>query len=228
MIVQDVVDEIIEKTPGNMLSMTSILRKITQVRDDLIRNYGPAQQQSNPIVTQYDLLAGISQYPLPCPPGNVVDVDVKGLWTGIYGGYGPCNCEDNWVQPPTYNHQYPTPLVIPDCWFRMTYRQFDQYYRGPYYYFLSGTIGLAPTPCQDVVGGLKIFHIPVLPALSVDDLNGPTWFDPNFDMVLVYGVLKDATRGADAEEYLAKYNQWKYDYQTANSGWERYTVDLRW
>ncbi|MEF3306681.1 phage adaptor protein [Paenibacillus sp. GYB003] len=237
MIVQDVVEEIIEKmnwaNPDYGMSVDSILRKVTNVRDDLIRNYGPAQRQADAVVTQLDLLNGKSQYPLPCPPGNVVDVDVKGLWRGMYGGFLPCDCQDNWVQPLTYNTGTvtdDTPSVgdIPDCWFRMPYRQFDEHYNGPYYYFLSGTIGLVPKPCQDVPGGLKIFHVPVLGPLTKENLNGPTGFDPNFDMVLVFGVLKDVLTGAQAQEYVVKYQQWVLDYQRASNGFERFTVDLRW
>lgn len=236
MLLGEVVEEIIEKlnwtNPNHGLSVPSILRKITQVRDDLIRNYGPAQQQSDAVVTTIDLLKDQAQYPLPCPPGNVVNVDVKGLWHGLYYGYGPCDCEDNWVQPQTYNtgtETDTTPSTSSDkCWFRMPYRQFDERYFGPYYYFLSGTIGLVPKPCQDVSQGLKIFHIPVLVPLSVDSLDGPTGFDPNYDMVLVYGVLKEATTGAQSAEFAQKYTQWLNDYTTANSGWERYVVNERW
>lgn len=231
--VQDVVDEIIEKlnwtNPNHGLSVESIIRKITQVRDDLIRNYGPAQQQSEVTVTQFDLVQDLAQYPLPCPAGNVIEVEVKGLWSGYYYGFA-CGGEDNWQQPMTYNTGSPTDAMTDskDCWFRMPHKQFDEHYFGPYYYFLSGTIGLVPKPHKDVVGGLKIFHIPVLSKLSVDAMQGPTGFDPNFDMVLVYGVLKDATTGSQSAELTAKYREWLNDYQQANSGYERYTVHGRW
>jgi len=234
MIVQDVVEEIIEKlnwsNPNHGMSIHSILRKITQVRDDIIRNSGGAQRQSEAVVTQLDLLQGQAQYPLPCPPGNVVEVTVKGLWIGYYYGYY-CDCNDNWTQPQTYNTGTVTdtmPSTDDKCWFRMPYRQFDEHYYGPYYYFLSGTIGLVPKPCQDVPGGLKIFHVPVLQPLTVEGLNGPTGFDPNYDMVLVYGVLKESLSGQIGAEYTEKYNLWLSDYQRANSGWERYIVHERW
>jgi len=229
MIVQEVMEEIIEKlnwaNPNHGLSVPSILRKITQVRDDIIRNYGGAQRQSEAVVTQLDLLQDQSQYPIPCPPGNVVDVTVKGLWNGY-----ECDCGDKWTQPLTYNTGTTDqiPSTTSDCWFRMPYRQFDEHYGGPYYYFISGTIGLVPKPSQDIPGGLKIFHVPVLQPLTVEALNGPTDFDPNFDMVLVYGVLKEALTGQASEEYTQKYNMWLSDYKRANSGWERYIVHERW
>ena len=229
---QDVVDEIIEKTPDNMLSVPSILRKITQIRDNLIRNYGASQRETETIVSSLDLISGQSQYPLPCPQGNVVDVDVKGLWVGLYEGYLCGDCSDEWTQPMTYNTGTSTDdtpsLTTANCWFRLPYRQFDEYYNGPYYYFLSGTIGLVPTPCKDVIQGLKIFHTPVLLPLTVESMNGPTGFDPNYDMVLVYGVLKDATRGPDAAEYTEKYKQWEYEYKLANSGYSRLIINDRW
>lgn len=194
MLLHEVVEEIVERAPENYRSVPSILRKITQVRDQIIRNYGPAQQQSEPVVSTFDILVGQSQYPLPCPAGNVVDVDIY-----VYGK-----------------------------WRRLEYRQFDERYKGAYYYFLNGTLGIVPVPTEDIGRGLKIFHTPVLPSLSVNDMNGLTGFDPNFDMVLVFGVLKDITTGSEQSQYRQQYEQWLYDYQTANSGWERYVVKERW
>lgn len=227
---QDVLEEIIEKLPNNTLSVPSIIRKITQVRDDLIRNYGPAQQQSEAVLTTFDLKDGVSQYPIPCPPGNVVDVDVKiGPWWGSFAwGYWGCNCADQWVQPEVYFRPQPEQTTDSDCWFRLPYRQFDERYFGPYYYFLNGTIGILPKPCKDVSMGLKIFHIPVLAPLTVAGLGGPTGFDPNYDMVLVYGVLKEVTTGNEAAEYTAKYERWRQEYESANNGYERYVVQERW
>lgn len=224
MLVKDVVEEIIEKLPSNTVSIQSILRKITNVRDTLIRNYGPAQRQSDAIVSELDLLQGIGEYPLPCPPGNVVDVEILGTRNGPYSS---CENSGGWTRPPVYPIKS-EPTIINDCWFRLPYRQFDERYNGPYYYFLSGTIGIHPKSCESIPRGIKIFHIPVVSSLSVGDMNGPTGFDPNFDMVLVYGVLKDMVSGPQSSEYEEKYKQWLYDYQTANSGWERYVVDERW
>lgn len=200
MLVQEVVDEIIEKLPNNTLSVQSILRKITVVRDNLIRNFGGSQQQSEAVVSTMDLLDGQSQYPLPCPPGNVVEVEVKGLYS----------------TPPN------------DCWNRIPVRQFNEADYGPYYYFLSGTIGLVPSPCADVTQGLKIFHTPVLAPLGTGDLNGATGFDPNYDMVLVYGVLRESTMGAESEQYDIKYKQWERDYKVANSSYAHFVIKEGW
>ncbi|WP_010276425.1 phage adaptor protein [Paenibacillus senegalensis] len=194
MLLSEVVEEIIERAPDSYRSIPSILRKITQVRDQIIRNFGPAQRQSEPIVSTVDIIKGKSQYPLPCPPGNVVDVD----------------------------------MYVSGEWRRMAYRQFDERFNGAYYYFLNGTIGLVPEPDEDIEQGLKIFHTSVLAPLTVNDMNGLTGLDPNFDMVLVFGVLKDITTGSERSQYREQYEQWLYDYRTANSGWERHVVKERW
>ncbi|WP_338841986.1 hypothetical protein [Paenibacillus glucanolyticus] len=193
MLLRDVVEEIAEKAP-NFLSPASIVRKVTQVRDRLIRQPGGAQQQSDTVCTGIDLRAGQAQYILPCPPGNVVDVDI--MWDGE--------------------------------WRRIPLRQFNQRSIKPYYYFQAGVLGLVPNPEEDCVMGLKVFHTPVLPELSLTDMNGPTAFDPDYDMVLVYGVLREITSGRDAQEFDAKYQQLLSDYQSANSGWERYSINERW
>ncbi|KZS48121.1 hypothetical protein AWU65_20410 [Paenibacillus glucanolyticus] len=193
MLLKDVVEEIAEKAP-NFLSPASIVRKVTQVRDRLLRQSGGAQQQADTVCTAIDLTAGQSRYVLPCPPGNVVDVDM--IWD--------------------------------EEWRRIPLRQFHQRSIKPYYYFQAGELGLVPTPEDDCVMGLKIFHIPVLPELRLTDMNGPTGFDPDYDMVLVFGVLREITSGRDAQEYDAKYQELLSGYQSANSGWERYEVKERW
>lgn len=193
MLLKDVVEEIAEKAP-NFLSPASIVRKVTQVRDRLIRQPGGAQQQSETVCTAIDMKAGQAQYLLPCPPGNVVDVDI--LWD--------------------------------DQWTRIPLRQFNQPSTRPYYYFQSGMIGLVPEPDRDISTGLKIFHQPVLPALTLASMEEPTGFDPDYDMVLVYGVLREIATGKEAQENDAKFQQMLVEYQAANSGWESYSVKERW
>lgn len=193
MLLKDVVEEIAEKAP-NFLSPASIVRKVSQVRDRLIRQSTAAQRQAETVCSGMDLKAKQSQYMLPCPPGNVVDVDI--LWEGE--------------------------------WRRIPLRQFNQPSIKPYYYFQAGLIGIVPEPEQDVETGLKIFHLPVLPELSLNDMDGMTGFDPDYDMVLVYGVLREITNGREAQEYDAKYQELFNDYLYANSGWESYAVNERW
>lgn len=194
MLLQDVVEEITEKAP-NFLSVPSIIRKVTQVRDKLMRGATGAQQQSDPVVYAMDLLQGRGEYPLPCPAASVQEVLVSK--EAYYG-------ENQWE--------------------RIPYRQFDEHDRGPYYYFLNKTIGIVPEPESTTVQGLKIFYNQALPPLTTNDLNGPTGFDENFDMLLVYGVLVDM----GIKEYKEHYDEWLYEYRQANSGYERYVVNERW
>lgn len=188
MLLKDVVEEIAEKVP-NHLTPQSIIRKVTQVRDRILRESGSALQQAETVCTAIDLKAGQDQYYLPCPAGNVVDVDI----------------------------------LIDGDWRRLTLRQFNQDSIKPYYYFQAGVIGLVPTPEEDVTQGLKLFHIPVLPPLTIEDMNRMTGFDPDYDMVLVYGVLRELAPGYD-DLYQQLLNNWR----TANSGFEKYAVKERW
>lgn len=188
MLLKEVVEEIAEKSP-NYLTPQSIVRKITQVRDRLLRQLGSAQQQTETVCTAIDINAGQDQYTLPCPPGNVVDVDI----------------------------------LHNDEWRRLTLRQFNQASIKPYYYFQAGSLGLVPTPDTYIATGLKIFHIPVIPALTLSDMDSPTGFDPDYDTVLVYGVLREITSG-----YEEMYQVLLHEYQTATNGYEKYVINERW
>lgn len=200
MLLKDVVEEITEKSP-NFLSPASIVRKVSQVRDRLVRNFGSAQQQSNVICTAIDLVKGKALYVLPCPPGNVVDVDVK--------------------MESFHNDN--------DGWRRIPLRQFNERLKEkPYYYFSGDRIGIVPNPEVDTPEGIKIFHAEVLRELTLADMDGPTGFDPDFDMVFVYGVLKEITSGKESEEFDYKYRQVLNEYETATNGYERYSVTERW
>lgn len=203
----EVVAEIAEKAP-NVLSPESIVRKITFVRDKLIRTSGSWQQQTDNVSTVYDLTAGVSQYPLPAPPGNIEEVMVyDSAFRALYVEGG-----GNWRR------------ALPQ-------KQFDQEscsWLQPYYYYESGYLNLVPTPEYDAPYGIKIFHRPVLDDLTTAGMNGPTGFDPDFDMVLVYGVLREITNGAAAQEYDAKYQDVLRDYKSANNGGETYVVKGGW
>lgn len=207
MLVKDVVAEIAEKAP-NYLAPDSILRKITMVRDKLIRTAGSWQQQTDNVSTVYDLQAGISQYPLPAPPGNIEEIMVY----------------DTAFRAPFVENGGDWRRAIPQKQFNQ-----DAYgYLHPYYYYEAGYINIVPTPTYDAPYGIKIFHRPVLEPLTTADMNGPTGFDPNFDMVLVYGVLREITNGSMAQEMDAKYQDVLTDYKNANNGGETYVVKSRW
>lgn len=200
MFVSDVVEEIAEKSP-NYLSPQSILRKITAVRDRLLRQSTAAQRQSSTICTAIDLHAGQTEYVPPCAPDAVVDVDVR------LSAYRGGDSEE---------------------YRRIPLRQFDQQARRPYYYFTAGKLWIVPTPDYDAAYGIKIFHLPVLNPLTFADMEGDTGFDPDYDMLLVYGVLREITSGAEAQENNNKYQQLLADYTIANSGYETHEVKERW
>ncbi|MGR6546269.1 phage adaptor protein [Paenibacillus tundrae] len=203
MLLKDVVEEITEKSP-NFLSPASIVRKVSQVRDRLVRNLGSAQQQSDVVCTAIDLVKDKALYVLPCPPSNVVDVDVMMSSYNVY-----------------HNDNY--------GWKRIPLRQFNERLKEkPYYYFSGDYIGIVPNPEVDTPQGIKIFHAEVLRSLTLADMDGPTGFDPDFDMVLVYGVLKEITSGKESEEFDYKYRQVLNEYETATNGYERYSVTERW
>ncbi|MEK5469338.1 hypothetical protein MKY64_30505 [Paenibacillus sp. FSL R7-0210] len=203
MLVQEIVEEIIEKLPENHTPVVSLLRKITQVRDRLLRNLSPAQAQSDVLNQSFDLTAGNGLTDLICPPGNVTEVAIR---NAIYTNQ-------------TYNEDALD-------WRRIPLRQLNERERGPYYYFVSGQIGVYPPPVYDTFYGIKIFYTAVLGELTLDDLNNGSGFDPDFDMLLVYGVLKDIM--PDNGNFDARYQQLYREYTSATSGYERYVVKERW
>jgi hypothetical protein len=85
-----------------------------------------------------------------------------------------------------------------------------------------------PVPEYDAAYGIKIFHLPVLNPLTFADMEGDTGFDPDYDMLLVYGVLREITSGNEAQENNTKYLQLLADYTAANSGYETHEVKERW
>lgn len=203
MIVQEVLEEIIEKLPENTTPVISILRKITQVRDRLLRNLSPAQAQSEVLNQAFDLTAGNGLIDLICPPGNVTEVAIR----------------DSIYTNAVYEHDA-------DDWRRIPLRQFDEREKRPYYYFVSGQIGIYPPPLYDTFYGVKIFYTPVLGELTTDDLNSGTGLDPDFDMLLVYGVLRDMV--PDNQYFAQRYSEIYSEYRSATSGYERYVVKERW
>lgn len=200
MLLREVVEEITEKLPPEVsVSPESIVRKVTQKRDQLLRNYGPAQRQSGTLCVYIDLHEGQSLYYPLCPPDGVVEVAILNT---AYGGNG--------------------------AWVRIPHRQFDERTQKPYYYFVAGKIGLYPPPTHFAAGGMKIFYVPVLKPLTTEDMDKPTGFDPDFDMLLVYGVLNDVTIEPVSNQWYEKYQTLLSEYISATNGYERYVVKERW
>lgn len=72
MILSEILDEISEKS-NHVLSPSSVIRKVNYVQGNLFRNY-----VNTNTLTKLDLLAGLSEYPLPSPMGTIIDVLVDG------------------------------------------------------------------------------------------------------------------------------------------------------
>lgn len=86
MLLSEVVEEITEKSPIN-LSPASIVRKVSQLRKQIIRNYCSDIDES-----ALDLEEGLAQYPLPCSQDRIKEVTVKGCRydRGSLGDSVPC------------------------------------------------------------------------------------------------------------------------------------------
>lgn len=73
---------------------------------------------------------------------------------------------------------------------------------GKFYYYLDGGFGLYPKPEKTISEGILIFHYTVPHKLSVNDMNAEPDIDPDYRMLLVWGVSKDVTEN---EKYQADF-----------------------
>lgn len=106
------------------------------------------------------------------------------------------------------------------------FAQANQMVGSRYYYFIAGSIGLYPVPTENVERGLTILYNKTLAPLTVNDLNAELGFDMDYDMLIVYGVLKDMTIGSESAEYSIKYESMLNDYlrATSNATPEAHTI----
>lgn len=184
MLLIEAIEEIQEKS-DNFLSIQSIIRKISTVRNQLLRKYG-----SDTVAMQFDLLKGIGQYPYLLPKDSIQTVLVEGV--------------------------------------KVPYRQHNQMGGSRYYYFMANSICLYPVPSEDVLQGLTVLYRKTLVPLNENDLDAEVNFDMDYDMLVVYGALKDMTTGNLAAEYTVKYETLLSDYlqATANSEPEMHQIVL--
>lgn len=106
-------------------------------------------------------------------------------------------------------------VMVDDCPYPLRRLNESPYSR--YYYLLSGTIGISPTPIEDIPGGLRIFHERVSRQLTINDMNGEPDFDSEYHMLFVYGVLAEIHKGGESSEYKAKYEDLLREYLIANA-----------
>lgn len=107
--------------------------------------------------------------------------------------------------------------------------QLNSLSKAKYYYFLAGSIGIYPVPEVTETQGLTILYKKSLVPLSLNDLDADVGFDPDYDMLIAYGVLKDITNGSTSVEYTAKYGAMLDDYLRASTSPEAYQIpEVRW
>lgn len=91
----------------------------------------------------------------------------------------------------------------------------------PFYYTYENSLGRHPTPDKDVEGGLVIFHYSEPRKVTESNYGGlyPS-FDPDFPMVLVFGLCRDmaeSNREYDiSRDYKSKYDEEVRDFKKAN------------
>lgn len=203
MLIQEIVEEIIEKLPENNVPVVSILRKVTQTRDRLMRNVSSSQAQSEVLNQAFDVTVGNGLFDLICPPGNITEVVIR---------------------KSIYNNQ---PFMDdPSDWLRVPLKPFNDQERGPYYYLVAGQIGIFPPPAYDIFYGFKMFYTPAIGELTMDDLNSGSGFDPDFDMLLVYGVLRDLM--PENESFEVRYQQIYNEYRRATNDYVHFVVQESW
>jgi hypothetical protein len=182
MLLSEAVDEVLEKSPAKF-PMQSIIRKIDQVRNRLLRMYG-----KDIVPYRFDLLEGQAEYPWPLPMGAITNVLVQGV--------------------------------------KYDFGQLNAYGRSRYYYFLNSSIGIYPTPAETIPEGVTVFYKRTLAPLTVNDLNGEVGFDTDYDMLVVYGALKDIAKGNEAAEYSSKYDDLLSDFLRAGTTPEPYQIQV--
>lgn len=86
----------------------------------------------------------------------------------------------------------------------------------PYYYLLKDTIGLVPVPDRAMQRGLQIFHYETINDLSINDMDQEPVFDEHYDMIVVYGVLREMASSRELGEYQYKYNELLDEFKRSN------------
>lgn len=95
-----------------------------------------------------------------------------------------------------------------------------------YYYIIDGAIGIFPSPKETVEKGITMFYRKHLSKLNSDNLEEEIGLDEDYDMLVVYGVLKDITNGNQHYEYKSRYEDIKKDFLSAISNSEPQTHQI--
>jgi len=96
----------------------------------------------------------------------------------------------------------------------------DQIGNPPFIYTYQNSIGVYPTPDRDIPGGLHLFHYLEPVRQTEDTMASIPTFDPDFPMVLVYGLCKDiaeVNREFDvANGFISQLNSELEEFKKAN------------
>jgi hypothetical protein len=106
------------------------------------------------------------------------------------------------------------------------YDALEQYY----YVTEDNCIGLYPTPTEDVLSGLTVFHYKEPAALSISNLGAIPDFDKAWHMLLVYRVLNDVAQialdGDMANVFATQYNGLEMEYKRSKRAKPHKTHDV--
>lgn len=107
----------------------------------------------------------------------------------------------------------------------------DREAESPYYYMYENSVVLYPTPTEDVTAGLLLVHYFEPDIILESSLDVIPDFDPDFHMVLVYGLcvaMAEADQRYDlVNGFTIKYNGLLKDYKKANPETELPPVKVR-
>lgn len=99
----------------------------------------------------------------------------------------------------------------------------------PFYYFIgANTIGINPTPKEDVTDGFTLFHYKYPVQVSPDELNVVPELDEDYHMILVYGTLVQICESfedvAMVNNFTQKYNGLLEELKQLNSRVVEYPI----
>lgn len=100
-----------------------------------------------------------------------------------------------------------------------------------FYYFTEESLCLYPTPTKDISGGLTVFHYQEPEVLSTSSLSIQPDFDPDFHMMLVYGVcitIAEINRGDMRDAFVSSYTDMENQFLKAQEKAEYHVIQDVW
>lgn len=102
-----------------------------------------------------------------------------------------------------------------------------------FYYFTENSLCIYPTPKDDIDDGLSVFRYKEPYVLSTNDVGKQPDFDPDFHMMLVYGVcatIAEINRGDNGmqEAFVLSYNALEQKFLQAKEKAEYHVIQDVW